>query len=86
MPLRAWHVALNNFWWPDDTSRDPNPCTIVGYIGKHTFPNGVSKHTYVIEHEGNDYAIRHSALRMCLSAATRRRISKQGAPRVVKSK
>ena len=62
-----------------------SPCTVVGYIGQFEFPAGpVSRHTYVVEHEGHHYAARHNAVAGALIDPAARRRAKQGAPKLLK--
>jgi hypothetical protein len=50
-------------------------------VGPYTFSaGGISHHTYVIEHDGHHYPIRHSALRSSMPAEMRRRMSKPPRP------
>ena len=77
-----------SFWGSRDADdEDYIACTVAGYIGRHTFPQGaVSTHTYVIECHGHHYAIRHRAVASALTrAAARARARSSGAPRLTKA-
>lgn len=60
-------------------------CTVVGYAGAHTFPDGkVSRYTFIIEHEGHHYPVRHTAVASSVEdASTRRRLRKAPPPRAI---
>ena len=74
----------NTFWGIDNGLK--SDCRVVGYIGKFAFADGTaSAHTYVVECEGHCYPARHTAVRGALvDVAAKRRLSKAGAPRLVK--
>ena len=75
----------NSFWgYTDGLHSD---CVVAAYIGDHTFPSGPpSRHTYVIEHEGHHYAVRHSTVARSLTdVVVKRRVSKSKHPHLVRS-
>ena len=55
----------NSFWGMDDDAYAA--CTVVGYVGEYQFEAARSRHTYVIEHEGHHYPIRHRAVAQALA-------------------
>ena len=74
------HVS---FWGMRDNARAT--CTVAGYIGAHAFSEGpASRHTYVIEHEGNHYLARHTAVLGALANEDlKRRLKRAGAPKLL---
>ena len=85
----SWDVCgqtlrLHNSLWGIEGD-EYTECKVVGYIGAHHFESGaVSRHTYVIEDGGYFYAVRHDTVARCvMDAATRRRLRKAAAPKLV---
>ena len=74
-----------SFWDPDYEGQMYTTCTVVGYIGKYEFPEqNTSKHTYVIECQGNCYPARHTTVKGALSdAKVKRRINKAAPLRAI---
>ena len=73
----------NSFWgWTDEGASD---CTVVGFIGRHTFGAGnISKHTYVVECEGQLYPATHTAVAGALrDPVVKRRVRKALPPRII---
>ena len=73
----------NSFWgWEDN---EYSACSVVGYAGEHSFASGkLSKHTYIIEYDGHYYPATHTTVAGALTdAATKRRIKKAPAPRLL---
>jgi hypothetical protein len=62
-------------------------CTVVGYVGAHSFTEGhTSRHTYVIEHDGNHYLARHTAvLGALVDAGLKRQLKRAGAPKLLRA-
>ena len=85
----SWHVIgqelkmHHSFWgWEDNGF---SACRVVAYAGAYTFPSGRhSKHTYIIECDGNHYAAVHSTVAGALTdAAVKRRVRKAAPPRLI---
>ena len=78
-------LRLHHSFWgeADDAYAD---CVVVGYIGAYAFgaAKRVSKHTYVIEYEGNHYPAPHSTVASALAdARVRQRIGKAKPPKLI---
>ena len=73
----------NSFWGLDGDKY--SDARVVGYIGAFRFPAGKrSKHTYVIECEGNCYPAPHTTVASSLDdAAIKRRVRKAAPPRLL---
>ena len=78
------YLRMHDSFWGLTDSPSFSCCQVVGYIGHYQFENGLSRHTYVIEHGGHFYPARHSAVAGALTdASVRRRVRKLNLPRVV---
>ena len=80
------HISLHNSFW-GEAGNEYSRCSVVGYIGKFEFDSGpTSRHTYVIEYEGNHYPIRHTAVANALvDAALKRHVRKAAPPKVLRA-
>ena len=78
-------LSMHDSFWGLDKD-EYHSCHVAGYIGSFKFEtDAVSRHTYVIKHEGFFYPARHSAvLGALLDADVKRRLKKAAAPRVLK--
>ena len=81
----SWQLAgqkldlHNSFWgWEDDGC---SPCHVVAYAGAYVFPSGKrSRHTYVIECEGNHYPAAHTTVADALGDKVLKRRLRKAAP------
>ena len=65
--------------WPEFSNGQ-----VVGFIGKYSFPDRISKYTYIVECEGNHYPATHTTIAGALTdAAVKRRIKKNAPPRAL---
>jgi len=73
----------NSFWGWDDGAY--SECRVIAYAGAYTFAAGAhSRHTYVIECEGQYYPATHGTIADALTDATvKRRVRKAGPPRLL---
>ena len=77
-------INVHHTFWNIDVD-DYTPGRVVGYVGRFSFPDGsLSKHTYIMECEGNHYPIRHNTVANALEdAGTRRRVKAARPPRLL---
>ena len=87
----SWNVVgltakvHDSFW--EGNENTTHECKVVGFVGAYSFPSGgISRYTYVIEHEDFYYPIRHTALHDSLPLETRRRIGKLSPPTAADSR
>ena len=72
----------NSFWGPEYDDGLKSVCTVDGYIGTFSFSESHSRHTYVIDYNGDHYPIKHTMVLQGLQdAQLKRRLNKAGAPR-----
>ena len=87
----SWNVvgltaSVHDSFWAGDKNTT-HDCKVVGFVGAYSFPSGgISRCTYVIEHEDYCYPIRHTALHDSLPLETRRRIDKLPPPTAADSR
>ena len=81
-------LRLHYSFWPEYAHVDDyQPCRVVGYAGAYDFggARGKSKHTYIIECEGNHYCARHTTVAGALEdPGVKARIKRAKEPRLLR--